>query len=620
MRASTLPAVVLASLVMAGCNADEAQAAVNAAAPAQRMAERATTRAGTDRKQNDDAQRLQQIVDDYFEQYLALHPLRATELGDHRFDDRFGDYASPSWMADSLGIEQESLEKLAAVDPRKLGREQYVAYDAFKRQRELNIGGYRYPSELLALDPFASPAEEFVLLGSGRGSHPFRNTRDYDNFLARMDGFTAWVDQAINNLRAGVTKGVVLPKPIVERLLPQLDAVGRLENPRETPFWQPLLNFPAAPSVAERRRLLDAYDRKLREHVLPAYRRLHDYLAKEYLPVARSSVGWSALPGGDFWYAYLVRYYTGSTTTPREAHELGTAEVARLQGEIERLQGALGLTGSIAEAGGALRANPEFRPASPQQLLAAYGRAQARVAPRLPGLFARPLTTRLEIRALEPHRAVVCARSGLSRTAVSRTSVRACCTWTCATSRRGRPISRPRSTWSKACLDVITRRRLPRRLRPCRACSDSDSSNRSTTAGPRMPQRSAVNLECTTKTCSVSSGHSRWNCRERRSIVVDTGLHLHDWTRERAIEYLRSQTALSPADIESAVDRCIAEPAVALAGPIGARRIAALRRKAAQQLGTRFDVRQFHEQVVGGGAMPMPTLELKINRWIATQK
>jgi uncharacterized protein (DUF885 family) len=103
-------------------------------------------------------------------------------------------------------------------------------------------------------------------------------------------------------------------------------------------------------------------------------------------------------------------------------------------------------------------------------------------------------------------------------------------------------------------------------------------------------------------------------------VVVDTGLHLHDWTRERAIEYLRSQTALSPADIESAVDRCIAEPALAVAGPIGARRIAALRRKAAQQLGTRFDVRQFHEQVVGGGAMPMPTLELKINRWIAAQK
>ena len=142
---------------------DEAQSAgrITAGAGAT-VVERATTRSRHRRKQNDDAQRLQQIVDDYFEQYLALHPLRATELGDHRFDDRFGDYASPSWMADSLGIEQESLEKLAAVDPRKLRREQFVAYDAFKRQRELNIGGYRYPSELLAIDPFASPAEEFA--------------------------------------------------------------------------------------------------------------------------------------------------------------------------------------------------------------------------------------------------------------------------------------------------------------------------------------------------------------------------------------------------------------------------------------------------------------------------
>ena len=583
------------------------------------MVERATTRAGTDRKQNDDAQRLQQVVDDYFEQYLALHPLRATELGDHRFDDRFGDYASPSWMADSLGIEQESLEKLVAVNPRKLGREQFVAYDAFKRQRELNIGGYRYPSELLALDPFASPAEEFVLLGSGRGSHPFRNTRDYDNFLARMDGFTAWVDQAINNLRAGVTKGVVLPKPIVERLLPQLDALGRLENPRETPFWQPLLNFPAAPSVAERRRLLDAYDRKLREQVLPAYRRLHDYLAKEYLPVARSSVGWSALPGGDFWYAYLVRYYTGSTTTPREAHELGTAEVARLQGEIERLQGALGLTGSIAEAGGALRTNPEFRPGSPQQLLAAYGRAQARVALRLPGLFARPLTTRLEIRALEPHRGL--SAPGVAYRAPSVEDKRAGVLYVDMRELASRPTYLAAAQYLE--------QGVPGRHYQATIAQETPSLPRLQRFGliESFDDGWAVYAATLGRELGMYDedvfgqfGALSMELARAALIVVDTGLHLHDWTRERAIEYLRSQTALSPADVENAVDRCIAEPAVALAGPIGARRIAALRRKAAQQLGTRFDIRQFHEQVVGGGAMPLPTLELKINRWIATQK
>jgi uncharacterized protein (DUF885 family) len=136
-----------------------------------------------------------------------------------------------SWMADSLGIEQESLEKLQAIDRKQLSGEDLVTYEAFKRQRELSIGGYRYPSELLAINQFANWPVIFAQLGSGKGAQPFRTTRDYDAFLVRMDGFVVWVDQAINNLRAGVTKGVVLPKIVVERTLPQLEAFGRLEDP-----------------------------------------------------------------------------------------------------------------------------------------------------------------------------------------------------------------------------------------------------------------------------------------------------------------------------------------------------------------------------------------------------
>ena len=291
---------------------------------------------------------LYRVVETYFDQYLALNPIRATELGDHRFDDRFGDYLSMSWMADSLGIEQEALEKLQAIDRKKLTGEDLVTYEAFKRQRELSIGGYRYPSELLAINQFANWPGVFAQLGSGKGAQPFRTTRDYDIFLARMDGFVVWVDQAINNLRAGVTKGVVLPKIVVERTLPQLEAFGRLDDPQQTVFWQPLLNFPAGPSVADRRRLLQAYDEKLRTQVLPAYRRLHDYLAQEYLPKARDTVSWSNLPSGDLWYAHLVRYYTSTEITPDEVHELGLREVARLRANLCRPAGCTWRSGRSA--------------------------------------------------------------------------------------------------------------------------------------------------------------------------------------------------------------------------------------------------------------------------------
>ena len=187
-----------------------------------------------------------------------------------------------------------------------------------------------------------------------------------------MDGFAAWVDQAINNLRAGVTKGVVLPKVVVQRTLPQLEAFGRLEEPQQTIFWRPLLSFPAGPTVADRRRLLKAYDEKLRTQVLPAYRRLHDYLAQEYLPHARDTVAWSDLPSGDLWYAHLVRQHTTLDLTPAAVHELGLREVARLRANLVALQGPLGVPGDARTLFDAMRADPQFHFSSARSLLNAY--------------------------------------------------------------------------------------------------------------------------------------------------------------------------------------------------------------------------------------------------------
>ena len=171
---------------------------------------------------------------------------------------------------------------------------------------------------------------------------------------------------------------------MVERTLPQLEAFGRLEDPRQTVFWQPLLNFPAGPSVADRRRLLQAYDEKLRTKVLPAYRRLHDYLAQEYLPTARDTVSWSDLPSGDLWYAYLVRYYTSTDMTPEQVHELGLREVARLRAGLAGLQGALGIAGEPQTVFDALRADPRFQFGDARSMLAGYAALHDRVDARLP--------------------------------------------------------------------------------------------------------------------------------------------------------------------------------------------------------------------------------------------
>jgi uncharacterized protein (DUF885 family) len=607
-RNFTLLPLLVGTLVVSACDF--------APEPPQRAEQQLSELAAPLRAANAETAELYRIVETYFDQYLALNPIRATELGDHRFDDRFGDYLSMSWVADSLGIEQESLEKLQAIDRQQLAGPDLVTYEAFKRQRELSIGGYRYPSELLAINQFASWPGVFAQLGSGKGAHPFRTTRDYDNFLARMDGFVVWVDQAINNLRAGVTKGVVLPTIVVERTLPQLEAFGRLDDPRQTVFWQPLLNFPAGPSVPERRRLLQAYDEKLRTRVLPAYRRLHDYLAQEYLPKARDTVSWSALPSGDLWYAHLVRYYTSTGMTPEDVHELGLREVARLRGNLVGLQGALGIAGDPRVVFDAMRTDPRFQFGSAQSLLASYEALRARVDARMPALFLRQPAAVLEIRPIEGFRAV-------AATAAS--------------------YSPPGATGAGAGLFYVNTSELASRLsfaidatylnqvvpgRHYQAALAQETPNL-----PRYQRYGddaafvagwALYAESLGSELGLyADPYSQFGAldselRRAAALVVDTGLHAKGWSRQRAIDYLRANTASGEADIIVEVDRYIARPGEA--DKVGQLKILALRRRAEQRLGERFNVRDFHEQVVGGGSLPLPVLESRIENWIKSRR
>ena len=566
------------------------------------------------RASNAEAAELYRVVETYFDQYLALNPIRATELGDHRFDDRFGDYLSMSWMADSLGIEQESLEKLRAVDRKQLTGEDLVSYEAFKRQRELSIGGYRYPSELLAINPFASWPVVFAQLGSGQGAQPFRTTRDYDAFLARMDGFVVWVDQAINNLRAGVAKGVVLPQVVVERALPQLEAVGRLEDPQQTVFWQPLLNFPAGPSVADRRRLLQAYDEKLRTKVLPAYRRLHDYLAQDYLPRARDTVSWSNLPSGDLWYAYLVRYYTSTDMTPDEVHEFGQREVARLRASVAGMQGELGIAGEPRIVFDALRADPRFQFGSAQSMLAGYAALRARVDARLPSLFLRRPKSTFEIRPIGGIGAASAAAASYAPPDAA--GGRAGVLYVNTSELAARP--------SYAMEALYLGEAVPGHLYQAALAQETPGLPRFRRFGDDAAFVAGWALYAESLGAELglyADPYSRFGALNMElwraaALVVDTGLHAKGWSRQRASEYLRANTALGEADIAAEVDRYIACPGQALADKLGQLKILELRRRAEQRLGERFDLRKFHEQVIGSGALPLSVLETRINRWI----
>jgi uncharacterized protein (DUF885 family) len=600
--------LLIALGALAGCERAPAPAADGTVtAQSARQAERSAR----------EGQQLRDITERYFDQYLELNPLAATAQGDHRWDDRFGDYVSQAWLADWLAIEQEALQALSGIQPAKLAGEDLLTYESFRYGRTIAIEGFRYQSELLPLSQFRGLHLQFALLGSGRGTQPFVTVRDYDNFLGRMDGFVAWTDQVIANLRAGSSKGYLLPRVIVERVIKQLADIG-VADPKQSVFWRPVTSLPAGVSAADRQRLTQAYTERLAGQVLPAYRRLHDYLEQEYLPLARDTVGWFELPNGREWYTYLVRYHTTSTLSPEEVHELGLAEVARLRGQMERVARQLGNKGDLRSFLDTLRSDPQQHYTDPASLLAGYEAIRGRVDRSMPLLFARRPRAGLQIRPFEAFRA-------LSEAA--------------AAYQPGSPDGRRPGVLYVNTEDLPSRPKyLMESLYLHQAVPGHHhqvSLAREATELPRVrrfahddayaegwalyAESLGPDLGLYTDAYSLFGAYTAEAWRAAQ-LVVDTGLHSRGWTRDQAIDYLRANTALGEADVVAEVDRYIAWPGQALSYMVGQLRVMELRRRAQAALGSRFDVRAFHEQVVGSGSLPLPVLETKIDRWIASQQ
>jgi len=606
VSASRLVAAFCWSLVLAGCTREPS---ASSGGPAQATTPSpASSAAGA---------KLNTIAEKYWDDYLALHPLTATELGDHRFDDRFGDYASPNWMADGLAIEQETLEKLGTVDPANLSADERVTYESLRAGREVAAEGFRFPSELLAIDPVSNLPLRIALLATGQDAQPFRSTADYDRFLSRLGGFAPWADQVVNNLRSGAAKGVVYPKAVVERMLPLLERVCA-GDPKQSLFWQPILNFPAGISVPDRTRLIRAYDDTIGKQILPACKRLHDYLKNEYLAQARVNAGMAALPSGDLWYAYLVRYYSGTRLSPNDVHQAGLREVARIRADAERLMRQSSATPDLRSFFEALRADPHYRPATAADLIAAYSATQERVRVALPLLFADLPTTLLVIRATEPLRAAFTASTSYRPPAAEGKTAGVLYVNTSALD------SRP----SYMVETQFLREALPGRHLQAALAREHAGWPRVRRIGDDITYREGWSLYAQSlgrdlglyADAASLAGYLMTDLWMAARVVIDTGLHSKGWTRVQAIQYLRTNSGLTEAAIEEDVDRSLAAPGLLIAGKMGELKILELRQRAQQRLGARFDIREFHSQVAGGGSMPLPALEKKIDAWIASQK
>jgi len=551
---------------------------------------------------------------EYFEDVLKLSPLTATFIGDPRYNDRLDDLASLEYRDAQKALNERYLARARQLDPDRLDASSRLSWEVFVRDRTLALEGFRFPGELLAIDQMDGLSSLFAVLGSGTGPHPFRTVKDYDDFLARTQDFVAWTESAQQRMREGLQRSVTQPQIVMPKVVAQLRGVIT-GDPEKSIFWQAVTAMPATIGEPDRSRLTAAYRRTIAEEILPAYRRLADFIEQDYIPHARTTVGWSALPDGAAWYALQVRVSTTTDLTPDEIHALGLAEVARIRSEMENVQRTAGFRGELHEFFKHLENDPQHYFKTSEEVVAGYTALKQRIDALLPQLFDDFPKADYEVRAVEPFRAASSAGAFYQRP--SQDGKRPGVFYVNTHDLKAQP---------KYGMETLS-------LHEAAPGHHFQIAIQQELADLPQFRRFAFNVayvegwalyaESIGKELGLFTDPYQWYGRlsdemlRAMRLVVDTGLHAKGWSRQQAIDYMLANSSMAESDVVAEVERYIVTPGQALGYKVGQLRISAMRAKAEAKLGPRFDVKAFHSQVLRDGALPLSVLEAKIDRWVA---
>jgi uncharacterized protein (DUF885 family) len=566
----------------------------------------------------DTSRRLNELFEQYFEEYLELNPLRATYIGDNRYNDRLPNSIGPEHRARAREMNERYLAAVLKFDPATLSPEDRISYEIFLHERKREQESEQFPDYLLPLSQTGGLPTFMPSLGSGTNAQPFATVQDYENWLKRLDGFVVWMDQSIVNMREGVARGIVQPRPVMEKVLTQFDSLI-VPKAEDSPFWGPIKRFPEAISETDRERLTAAYRAAIESKVMPAYTRVRDYVKTEYLPKARTTVAWTALPDGEAWYAFFVREHTTTKMTPKEIHEVGLSEVARILGEMDGVRRKVGFEGELHAFFEHLETDPQFYFTQGEDLLDGYRQLKLRIDAALPKLFSVFPKADYEVRPVEAFRAASAA--GAYYQGASADGSRPGIFYVNTYNLKAQPKfgmetlslheASPGHHFQRTIQQEITGMPKFRRF------------GGNYTA---FSEGWALYAEYLGRELGMFTDPYQWfgrlNDEQLRAmrLVVDTGIHSLGWSREQAIKYMLYNSTLAETDVVSEVERYIAWPGQALGYKVGDLRIQALRRRAERELGEKFDVRDFHREVLGDGAVPMDVLEAKVARWVAARR
>lgn len=554
------------------------------------------------------------FLDSYYQKGLELNPLNATFAGDNRYNDQFPDFLSDEHQEKVKTHYRTFKNELRNYADADLSESEQLSRAILNWDCDMNLRQLSFKNDaLMPINQMWTLNLSVGQLASGSGAQPFKTLEDYNNWLKRLEGYNTWLQSAKKRMQEGIDEGYVLPKSLIKKVIPQFEVLTSKDLDTHL-FYTPIKNFPDDFSDEDKKQLTTAYSTFLTEKLIPSFDEVYQFLKIDYNNAGRVNDGISAVPHGKAYYNHSIKNYTTTNMTADEIHELGLKEVARILGEMEKVKTQVGFKGDIKSFFNFVRENKELMPyTEPQQIIDNFNVIHDRMKPQIAKLFDLKPKTPFEVRRTEAFREASASaeynqgsldgtRPGIFYTPI--------------------PDAKTYNVFSDEAL--FLHEAIPGHHYQISLTQENNDlpAFRKTLWYSAYGEGWALYTESLGKELGLYTdpyqyfGMLGMEMHRAIRLVVDTGLHAKGWTREQAIEYSLNNEAESEGSIISEIERYMANPGQALSYKIGQLKIRELRAKAETTLGDKFDIREFHNQVLSTGCIPLQLLEDKINVWI----
>lgn len=558
------------------------------------------------------------LCDKYYEDGLKLYPLNATYAGDNRYNDLLPNEYSEAFIKESKTFYQGYLDSLQHYNREELNENDKLSYDVLKDQLEINLEGFKYHFEYLPFNQMFALPLTFGQLGSGTGAQPFKTVKDYDNWLKRVSAFSLWADTAVGNFKKGIKSGIVLPKALVIKMYPQMYSMV-VDDPVKSLFYGPISLMPKDFSAVDKKRLTEAYKAAILQQIVPTYKKLGDFLKNEYLPKARTTSGFSAMPTGTEMYKYLVRQQTTTTKSSEEIYQIGLKEVARIKAQMDSIKNKVGFKGDLNAFFEYMRTDPKFMPyKTPAEVLSAFENIHKRMEPNLKKMFNHTPKTPFEIRQTEAFRAASASAEYNQGSADGK-----------------RPgifyvpiLDATKFNTTSGMESLFLHEAIPGHHYQISLTQENTSLPKFRRFGMHNAYVEGWALYCESLGKELGlytdpyqhMGALGDEMHRAIRLVVDVAIHTKNMTREQAIKYMMDNEAINEQGATAEIERYMGIPAQALGYKTGSMKIRELRSRYEHQLGNKFNLAEFHDQVLKDGSLPLSVFEHKMDDWAATKK